>query len=806
MIKYFQQLLAGRRRGRWLSGPLRLVTVLVAILPIAIVGLYSLRVTEAHLHRAVVSENGSAAALTAQALKAHLQGDIALARTLVSLPGLQDGVRRHDVDAVRDRLHRLIDQNAAFDRAYVLDAEGVLWSDWPPAPESLGRSFAQRDYYQGVIRTGQPYVSEVFQRMAEPRPFVIAVAAPIQVDGRLAAVLVFQHQVQSLAQWLRRSFSSPGMAVIMLDQRGVVAGQSNADRISGLDRRYADLPQVHDAMDGRDQTLEYVDPAGGRRMIASFQPVQVTDAVRWVIISQQDRETAYAGVAQLRMHILLAISVVAVLAFGAIWILGEANERNRRMGMELGATNRQLEEAFARQEQAQKELAEERHLFHTLLDNLPDRIYFKDAQSRFLRVNAAMAELFKTPDVPAVLGKTDFDFFDIEHAQQAFDDEQEILRTDTPIIGKVEHEILPDGRSYWVSSTKLPLHDKEGRVMGTFGISRDVTLLKEMEDELRRSNLEIATRNEQLQQAIDDQRRAHDALKAAQGQLVQSAKLAGLGQMVAGVAHEINNPLSFVSNNAAVLQRDVAALRRLLDLYRGADPLLEKEKPELVAEIRDFAEQVDLQYLLENLDDLLARSRDGLKRIAQIVKDLRDFARAEDTVMHECDLNNGVESTVGILRGRARKKKVDVTLDLGPLPPVTCNPGKINQVIMNLVANAIDACPDGGRVAVRSRIDRDDVLVEVADNGPGILPGHREHLFEPFFTTKPQGEGVGLGLSISYGIVQSHGGTIDVDSTPGQGARFIVRLPRHGPAHDGQPAPSPSSAAVPQSAGAAGHS
>jgi len=345
-------------------------------------------------------------------------------------------------------------------------------------------------------------------------------------------------------------------------------------------------------------------------------------------------------------------------------------------------------------------------------------------------------------------------------------------------VGKIEREMLPDGRSYWVSTTKLPLHDREGKIIGTFGISRDVTLLKKMDEELRQTNAEIGRRNEQLQSAIADEEKAHRALKEAQGQLVQSAKLAGLGQMVAGVAHEINNPLSFVSNNVAVLQRDVAAVEQLLKLYQGADAALEKDRPELVREIREFAEQVDLAYLQENLQGLLARSRDGLKRIAQIVKDLRDFARMDRAEIQECDLNAGIESTVGILRARARKKQVQIEIEPGRIPLVTCNLGKINQVIMNLVANAIDASPDGGTVTVRTSTQEDRIAIEVIDRGPGIAPEIREHLFEPFFTTKPQGEGVGLGLSISYGIIQGHGGTITVDSTPGQGTRFIVTLPR----------------------------
>jgi signal transduction histidine kinase len=193
--------------------------------------------------------------------------------------------------------------------------------------------------------------------------------------------------------------------------------------------------------------------------------------------------------------------------------------------------------------------------------------------------------------------------------------------------------------------------------------------------------------------------------------------------------------------------------------------------------IADFSAAVDLPYTLSNLQEMMARSRDGLKRIQQIVKDLRDFARLDESDLHEVDLNHGVESTVNIIRGRAKDKKVTVELDLSPLPMVACYPAKINQVIMNLLANAIDACGEGGKVTVRTTRLDGAVRVQVIDTGSGIDPAIRARIFDPFFTTKPQGEGTGLGLSISYGIIRDHHGTLDVDSTPGVGSTFHFTIP-----------------------------
>jgi two-component system, NtrC family, sensor kinase len=269
--------------------------------------------------------------------------------------------------------------------------------------------------------------------------------------------------------------------------------------------------------------------------------------------------------------------------------------------------------------------------------------------------------------------------------------------------------------------------------------------------------------------------------KRIQSLRVQTAKLAALGEMVAGVAHEVNNPLSYVSNNVAVLERALASLRRLVQVYAEADAVLAESTPALHRRVLEASEEHDREFTLNNVDRIFSRTRDGLRRIQQIVKDLRSFAHVDQGERLEADLNEGIVSTVNIVRGRARALGVvDVELDLGPLPPIACFPAKINQVVMNLLSNAIDASPRGGRITVRTRGDDRSVTIEVIDEGPGVPAELVDRIFDPFFTTKPPGSGTGLGLSISYGIVEDHGGTIGVETPPGGGARFTVTLPRSG--------------------------
>jgi two-component system, NtrC family, sensor kinase len=260
---------------------------------------------------------------------------------------------------------------------------------------------------------------------------------------------------------------------------------------------------------------------------------------------------------------------------------------------------------------------------------------------------------------------------------------------------------------------------------------------------------------------------------------VQTEKLASLGQLVAGVAHEINNPLAFVSNNVAVLERDLLDLVALIGLYRRARDASDEDRAALDTPIAELCEQLDLDYCLENLPRIIERTRDGLRRIERIVKDLRLFARVDEGEWNEVDLNPGIESSLNMVQGYARKHGVTVEKDLGELPLLRCRAARLHQVVVNLLMNAIDACPPEGTVTIRTRTDTEmgGIRLDVTDTGCGIDPTIRERIFDPFFTTKPIGEGTGLGLSISYGIVREHDGTIDVQPSPGGGSCFTVRIP-----------------------------
>ncbi len=270
---------------------------------------------------------------------------------------------------------------------------------------------------------------------------------------------------------------------------------------------------------------------------------------------------------------------------------------------------------------------------------------------------------------------------------------------------------------------------------------------------LRRRWLELASKVHELQET--------------QSQLLQSEKMAAIGQLAAGVAHEINNPIGFVNSNLGTLKNYTGQLVDLAERSRKGE-----------ASEADFV-AADFDYLKTDIDDLLRESRDGLERVKKIVADLKDFSHVDESEWQEADLNAGIESTLNVVWNEL-KYKAEVVREFGDLPKVPCVAAQINQVVMNLLVNAAHAIEQRGTITVRTGCDTTQAWIEVSDTGRGIAPAAMQRIFEPFYTTKPVGKGTGLGLSLSYDIVKKHGGRIDVSSEVGVGTTFRVSLPLHG--------------------------
>ncbi len=518
------------------------------------------------LHDQAIAENTIKARLAGELIFEHFHGLMRFVEGVARGRNLRDAVLRRDIAAVQRHLSDVVGINPtpgrvrpAFDRALLTDPSGTEWADWPTDPEVHGKNFALRDWYQGVRRTHQTYVSEIYLRQGRPRKRVVSVATPIYGpdDQTLIGYLVAQNPTENLAQWLAGPHSPVTGTLALTDIHGQLAASSigpssrgeepggsspgaagpggkggDADRQGPADRR---------AQSGR------VPPGPAARLVRPGQPAA---GDRFRAGGRLDARRAVPGAGVLPRHL----------------------RRRHRLARDH-------------------------------------------------------------PSFPRDVDRT---------------------------------------------------HRGARRSHATPGpVQRRAAQLA--------ADLEVTTASV---------RQAHQELQRTEVQLIQAERLSALGKMVEGVAHEINNPLAFVSNNVAVLQRDAGYLYEVIQLYQQAESTLAEHQRTLLERIRSLADQVDLPYVLDNMPAIMARSREGLKRIQQIVADLRDFARLDEADLQNTDLNEGVRSTLLFLRHRAIERSAILEDDPGVLPLVTCYAAKINQVVFHLVNNAIEACPREGRVVV----------------------------------------------------------------------------------------------------------
>ena len=423
---------------------------------------------------------------------------------------------------------------------------------------------------------------------------------------------------------------------------------------------------------------------------------------------------------------------------------------------------------------ADEKIRKQQELLTNIISNIPHSVFWKNRESVYLGCNENFSRVAGAGEPDDIVGKTDYDLaWKKDEADWFVKCDKEVVESGKTLLDVEEQQLQADGKEATLLTSRVPLYDGEGNVIGLLGIYADITERKQAEDTVAMAYAKLETANTEM--------------KEMQSQMVQNEKLAAIGQLAAGVAHEMNTPVGFVASNFQTLVSYVKKFRDLLVMYGelagGIGSLQKKELIEKASTIKQSWDNMKIDFILEDIQELFDDSKEGLERVTTIVQNLRDFSRidqAEDFA--EYNINDGIEATLVVAKNEI-KYNTNVEMEFSEVPPVFCNSGQVNQVFLNVLMNAAQAIKSQGRddkgtITIKTYAMDNEVVCEISDDGPGIAADKLSKVFDPFFTTKPVGKGTGLGLSVSYDIVvNKHKGQLLAESTVGKGAKFIIKLP-----------------------------
>ncbi len=436
----------------------------------------------------------------------------------------------------------------------------------------------------------------------------------------------------------------------------------------------------------------------------------------------------------------------------------------------------------------QERRAEEK--YRSIFENALEGMLQTDSDGRFLSCNPATAALlgYASPEdliesVPTIS--------QLYVSPQRRRELYEMIRLSGDVKNFEAEFYRKDGSKQWALVSIHPVLNEKGEILYVDGILQDIAERKQSEEAIRRLNEDleqrVTERTSQLQTANDELRLvtgeledAYSELKSAQSRILQQEKMASIGQLAAGVAHEINNPMGFIMSNLNSLRKYTD---KVSDFLKAQSKAIEKfpangdsELNEMIAEIKKQKKAIKLDYIIDDIGNIISESMEGADRVKKIVQDMKTFSRIDEAEFKAADINAGLESTINIIWSELKYKAV-LKREFGNIPSTVCNAGQLNQVFMNILVNASQAIETQGEITVKTWSDGNNIYIAISDTGAGIPADKMHRIFEPFFTTKEVGKGTGLGLSIAYDIVKKHKGELQVQSDVGKGTSFTIAIP-----------------------------
>ena len=793
-----------------------------ALLPIAALGLYSYTVAAASVRKLVRQNNEAAAHTTAVLVERELTRSITFAQTLAELPGTIELVERRDEIDMSNRLQAVIESDPSIDRATVSDTSGIMWSDYPHGGEALGQNISQRDWFAGVSKSWQPYVTGLYKRLSDQQKRVVVVAAPIKRAGKPIGVIAIHYQLETLAAWLGKIQVGGYGYVIILDSKGTVVARPGLDLQEREYREYAALEPTRTALHGLAETAEYVDPIDHTMMVASLVPVHFADT-HWVIVAQQPMDEAYAPINDLRMEIAIAGALLALLAFIVATRLSRMSSRVDKLLADLRERNHAL---------AQMAL---------IVQSSNDAILSTALDGTITSWNPG-AELMFGYSAAEAIGRS-ASIYVPARLKAEMEDLLARVRRGERIQNRETTRVTKAGRELNVSLSVAPLRSDEGDVEGTTTLVRDISEQRRAQAALRESierfqlvargtndglwdwNIEtndvyFSPRFKDMLGYRDDEFRNHfDEWETRLHPDDRDRSLATIHDYLDGRSQNYELEHRILHKDGAyrwMLSRGFALRHANGKAYRMAGSYLDltqrnADAEKLAAKARELArsnselEQFayvashDLreplrmissfgQHLAKRgkgkLDSVaeayLAQVLDGAERMKVLIGDLLEFSRVgtQTKPFEPVDCNQVLALAQANLK--VALDESGGTVSASTLPTLRGDGVQLTQVFQNLIGNALKF--KGARaphVDVTALAGAEHWTFSIKDTGIGIDPQHFKRIFAIFqrLHTREEYPGTGIGLAICKRIIERHGGTIWLESEPGAGTTFFFTLP-----------------------------